>query len=102
MLRVANFNPSLYLLKFGEGVGLATTSTYGYDPFGQRVKMTVATGTSVTTYYPTKGFKITGRWGLRPPAGRRSPHPPPTNTNQPERSTTHWLVQLTFLYGAFP
>ncbi len=36
------------------------TSTFSYDPSGQRVKMTVATTSSVITYYPSKGYNITG------------------------------------------
>jgi hypothetical protein len=40
-----------------EGVGLATTSTYGYDYTDQRVKADVD---GTTTYYPTKYYNITG------------------------------------------
>jgi RHS repeat-associated protein len=41
------------------GIG-TSTSTYAYDPWGQRVKLTSATSTSATTtsFYPTKYFNI--------------------------------------------
>ncbi len=41
-------------------VSNSATSTYAYDPSGQRVKMTVATTSSATTYFPTKFYNITG------------------------------------------
>jgi YD repeat-containing protein len=42
------------LVQAGDGT---TTSTYAYDPWGERVKATVATATSTTTtYYPTKYY----------------------------------------------
>ena len=42
------------------GIG-SSTSTYAYDPWGQRIKYTVATSTSATTtsYFPTKFYNIT-------------------------------------------
>ncbi len=42
------------------GILATSTSNYLYDPFGQRIKMSVATGTTVTTYYPTKSYNING------------------------------------------
>jgi RHS repeat-associated protein len=39
--------------------GINATSTFSYDAFGQRVKMSVATTSSVTTYYPNKYYNIT-------------------------------------------
>jgi YD repeat-containing protein len=45
------------LISTGAGT---STSTYGYDAWGQRVKMTVATSTSATTttFYPSKYYNI--------------------------------------------
>jgi RHS repeat-associated protein len=43
------------LTKLGIGT---TTSTYAYDPWGQRVKMAVATSTTATSYYPTKLYSL--------------------------------------------
>ena len=41
--------------------GAATaTITSAYDPSGQRIKYTVATGSSITTYYPTKLYNTDG------------------------------------------
>lgn len=49
-----------YNNRLTQSVGNSATSTYSYSPDGQRVKMTVATTSSATTYYPSKGYNITG------------------------------------------
>jgi hypothetical protein len=43
----------------GEVVGLATTSTDAYDPWGQRVLTAVTTSTTATAYYPTRFYNVT-------------------------------------------
>jgi len=49
-----------YNNRLTQATSTTATSTFSYDPWGQRVKMTVATTSSVTTYYPTKEYNITG------------------------------------------
>ncbi len=49
-----------YNNRLTQSVGNSATSTYSYSPDGQRIKMTIATSSSATTYYPTKYYNITG------------------------------------------
>ena len=49
-----------YNNRMTQSVGNNATTTYAYDYTGQRVKMTVATTSSATTYYPSKYYNITG------------------------------------------
>jgi len=49
-----------YNNRMTQAVGNSATSTYSYDPWGQRIKQTVATTSSATTYYPSKGYNVTG------------------------------------------
>lgn len=49
---------TISIIRPGEGVGLATTSSYQYDPWGQRIAATVSTGTAVTRYYPSKYYNV--------------------------------------------
>ncbi len=49
-----------YNNRMTQAVGSSATSTYSYDAWGQRVSMTLATTSSAMTYYPSKGYNITG------------------------------------------
>ncbi len=50
-----------YLNRLTRVVANSATSSYMYDPWGQRVRVAVATSTTATSYYPTKFYNMS-RW----------------------------------------